>query len=100
MKQALEPEEGKQPQRQPWDHALVQLIQHMWSTGQLPAELTWSIQVLMHKPNRGTGGIGLLEAAWKLMEAIVDTRVKEVIEFHDCLHGFRSGGRRHLHSCC
>jgi len=25
------------------------------------------------------------------MEAIIDARVKEVIEFHDCLHGFRSG---------
>jgi len=90
MKQALEPEEGKQPQRQPWD-ALVQLIQHMWSTGQLPTELTWSIQVLLPKPKGGTRGLGLLEVAWKLTEAIVDTRVKEVIEFHDCLHGFRSG---------
>ena len=25
------------------------------------------------------------------MEAIIDTRVKAVIQFHDCLHGFRSG---------
>jgi len=90
MKQALDPEEGKQPQRQPWG-TLVQLIQHMWSTGQLPTELTWSIQVLLPKPNGGARGIGLLEVAWKLMEAIIDTRVKEVIEFHDCLHGFRSG---------
>jgi len=90
MKQALEPEEGKQLQRQPWD-TLVQLIQHMWSTGQLPTELTWSIQVLLPKPNGGARCIGLLEVVWKLMEAIIDTRVKEVIEFHDCLHGFRSG---------
>jgi len=91
MKQALDPEEDKQPQRQPWD-TLVQLIQHMWSTGQQPTELTWSIHVLLPKPNGGTRGIGLLEVAWELMEAIIDARVKEVIEFHDCLHGFCSGG--------
>jgi len=90
MKQALDPDEGKQPQRQPWD-TLVPLIQHMWSTGQLPAELTWSIQVLSPKPNGGARGIGLLEVVWKLMEETVDARVKEAIEFHDCLHGFRSG---------
>jgi len=90
MKQALEPEVGKDPQRQLWD-TLVQLIQHMWSTGQLPTELTWSIQVLLPKSNGGARGIELLEVARKLMESIIDTRVKEVIEFHDCLHGFRSG---------
>jgi hypothetical protein len=45
MKQALDPEEGKEPVRQPWD-TLVQLIQHIWDTGELPTELTWSIQVL------------------------------------------------------
>jgi len=90
MKQALELEEGKEPQQLPWD-TLVQLIQHIWSTGQLPTELTWSIQVLLPKPIGGARGIGLLEVAWKLMEAIIDTRVKEVIEFHDCLHGFCSG---------
>jgi len=90
MKQALDPDKGRQPQRQPWD-TLVQLMQHMWSTGQLSTELTWSIQVLSPKPNGGARGIGLLEVVWKLMEAINDTRVKEVIEFHDCLHGFHSG---------
>jgi len=63
----------------------------MWSTGQLPTELTWSIQALLPKPNDGARGIGLLGVVWKLMEAIIDTRVKEVIAFHDCLHGFRSG---------
>ena len=89
MQKALDPEEGKEPVRQPWD-TLVQLVQHMWATGELPTELTWSIQVLLPKPNGGTRGIGLLEVVWKLMEAIIDTRVKNAVQFHDCLHGFRA----------
>ncbi|KAL7538217.1 hypothetical protein ACHAWF_006025 [Thalassiosira exigua] len=32
-------------------------------------------------------GIGLLEPIWKLLEAIMDRRLN-VIEFHDCLHGY------------
>jgi len=36
------------------------------------------------QPNDDTSGIGLLEVAWKLMEAIIDTKI------HDCLNGFRS----------
>ena len=89
MQQALDPEEDKDPARQPWD-TLVQLVQHIWDTGELPTELTWSIQVLLPKPNGGTRGIGLLEVVWKLMEAIIDTRVKKAVTFHDCLHGFRA----------
>ena len=33
-------------------------------------------------------GIGLLEVVWKLIEAIIDTRVRSKVTLHDCLHGF------------
>ena len=64
----------------------------MWATGEIPTELTWQILVLIPKgtPGDGSRGIGLLETVWKLMEAIMDTRVKEVVVFHDFLHGFRT----------
>jgi hypothetical protein len=51
-------------------------------------ELQWSILVLLPKGNGGVRGIGLLELAWKHIEAIIDTRVKTAVRFHDSLHGF------------
>ena len=35
-------------------------------------------------------GIGLIEPFWKVIECIMDDRLN-VIEFHDCLHGFLAG---------
>jgi hypothetical protein len=37
---------------------------------------------------RQTCGIGLTETLWKIIEAIVDTRCRVAIRFHDILHGF------------
>ena len=45
---------------------LCNLIQHMWTTGDIPTELTWSIVVLIPKSDGGHRGIGLLETLWKL----------------------------------
>ena len=81
----------KPANRSNWD-PLLHLVTHMWATGEIPTELTWQILVLIPKgtPGDGSRGIGLLETVWKLMEAIMDTRVKEVVVFHDFLHGFRT----------
>ncbi len=76
------------PQPEPFD-ALVELIQHMWRTGELPQELTWQCLACLPKPCGGTRGIGLLEIIWKLTEAIMDTRLKEKVKLHDLLHGFK-----------
>lgn len=67
---------------------LVDLIQTMFSTGAIPARAKWSILCLLPKPGGGTRGIGLIEIVWKLVEAIIDTRLKQVIRFHDAIHGF------------
>ena len=33
-------------------------------------------------------GIGLLEVIWKLAEAVIDTKIKYAVEFHDVLNAF------------
>jgi Reverse transcriptase (RNA-dependent DNA polymerase) len=67
------------------------MVTHIWNTGQIPTELTWTLLVLIPKDgDTSTRGIGLTETLWKIIEAIIDTRIKEVIRFHDILHGFIS----------
>ena len=38
-----------------------------------------------------TQGIDLLEVVWKLVEAVIDTRIKPVVQFHDVFHRFSAG---------
>ena len=35
-----------------------------------------------------TRGISLLEVLWKVVEAIINSRVNTAVQFHDILHGF------------
>ena len=67
--------------------ALVKLVQAIWERGEIPRQLLWVIVVLLPKGGGDYRGIGLLEPIWKLIEAIMDRRLN-VIEFHDCLHGY------------
>jgi hypothetical protein len=71
-----------------WDK-FVELLQHVFRTGQLPQELYWSMLVLIPKGS-GSRGRGLLEVSWKVSSSIIDTRLKEAIQFHDTPHGFRT----------
>jgi Reverse transcriptase (RNA-dependent DNA polymerase) len=65
------------------------MVHHIWNTGEIPTELTWTILVLIPKGDgTQTRGIGLNETLWKILEAIVDTRVKAAVVFHDILQGF------------
>jgi exonuclease III len=68
-----------------WD-LYCSLITHIFETGNVPTELQWSILVLLPKGDGGVRGIGLLELAWKHIEAIIDTRVKTAVRFHDAIH--------------
>ena len=52
--------------------------------------MMWVIVVLLPKGGGDFQGIGLLEPFWKVLEVIMDNRL-QVIEFHDCLHGFVKG---------
>ena len=47
--------------------------------------------VLIPKGNADTWGVGLLEIVWKVVEVVIDTYIKIVVNFHDVLHGFFTG---------
>ena len=70
---------------------LVELVQHMWRTGETSQELGWKILVLIPKETTNTRGIGLLETLWKVVEALINTRLRVRLQMHDVLHGFRNG---------
>ena len=70
---------------------LVRLIQHIWDTGEIPSRMLLTIIVLIPKGNSGDfRGIGLLEVVWKVVEKIINARLK-CNPLHDALHGFRLG---------
>ena len=46
---------------------------------------------LIPKGNKDTQGIGILEVVWKVAEVVIDTCIKTAVQFHDVLHGFRTG---------
>jgi exonuclease III len=74
----------------PW-RKLVELVQHGFKTGDLPEAMAWSVMILLPKGDGDYRGIGLVEVIWKLIAAIINERLKESIDFHDALHGFRAG---------
>jgi hypothetical protein len=70
--------------------AFVRLIRHVYETGELPTQMTWSTVVLLPKSDGGVRGIGLLDVAWKVLASIIDHRISANVEYHDSLHGFRA----------
>ena len=84
-----EEEEGKEDAGYEWK-LFVELIQLIWEKGEVPPQMMWIIIVLLPKGGGDYRGIGLLEPMWKVVEILMDHRL-QVIEFHDCLHGFLSG---------
>ena len=67
---------------------LVEIIQFMWETRFIPTELGWNVLVLIPKVNADTRGIGLLEVVWKVVEAVIDTWIKSLVQFHNECTGF------------
>jgi exonuclease III len=84
-----EEEDGREGAGDKW-RAFVELIQAVWEHGEIPQQLSWIIIVLLPKGGGDYRGIGLLEPLWKCIEILMDKRL-QVIEFHDCLHGFLTG---------
>ena len=78
------------PQRERWA-CLLDLVQNMWRTGEIPQELGWTILVLIPKGTTDTRGIGLLDTLWKVVEALIDTRLCTILHMHNVLHRFRDG---------
>ena len=63
----------------------------MWEHITIPTYLVWKILVLVHKGSADTRGIWLMKALWKVMEAIIDTRINKGVTFHDVLYIFFAG---------
>ena len=70
---------------------LVDIVQHMCHTRNIPQELEWTVLVLIPKGITNIRGISLLETLWKVVEALIDTRLLAILQMHNVLHGFRSG---------
>ena len=70
---------------------LVDIVHHMWRMGGIPQELVWTVLVLIPKGTTDTRGIGLLKTLWKVVEALIDTRLRSSLKIHDVLHRFRAG---------
>ena len=51
-------------------------------------ELRCTSMVLIPKGNADTKGFGMLEVFWKVVEAVIHTHIKSIVQFHDVLHGF------------
>ena len=63
----------------------------MWRTGDIPQDLGWNFLVLIPKLVTNTWGIGLLETLWKVVEDLIDTRLRASLQMQDVLHRFRDG---------
>ena len=67
---------------------LVELIQFMWENRYIPTKLGWTMLVLIPKVNMDNPGVVLVEVVWRVVEAVIDTQIKKVIQLQDVLHGF------------
>ena len=73
---------------------LVRLVQHIWDTGDIPQKILFAVIVLIPMGTSGDfRGSRLLEVIWKVIERIIDARLKCVL-LHNALHAFRPGRSR------
>lgn len=73
----------------PWTR-LVDLVEDIFLSGQIPQKLSWATLVLIPKPDGRFRGIGLLETVWKIVSSIINARLSNNITFHSAIHGFRA----------
>ena len=52
--------------------------------------MLWTIIVLIPKGGSNYREIGLLDPVWKVIEVIMDNRLK-ILDYHGYLHGFLTG---------
>ena len=69
---------------------LVDIVHHMWRTGDIPQELGWTVLELIPKGTTGTQGIILIKTLWKVVEALIYTCIRARLQLHAILHGFRA----------
>ena len=64
----------------------IQLVQAVWTHGNIPRQLLWSIAMLIPKGGGDYRGIRLLEPIWKVLKWSMGHQLDK-IKLHDCLHG-------------
>jgi len=82
-------EKGMEGKGDKW-RLFVKLIHTIWSEGKIPQQMSWMTIMLLPRGRVNYRGIGLFEPFWKVIEVLMDQRL-QVIEIHDCLHGFLKG---------
>jgi hypothetical protein len=65
-------------------------VNAVWETGRISQQLGWVIIILIPIGSCDYRGIGLLEPVWKIIERVMDQRLK-AIAFYESLHGCRDG---------
>ena len=70
----------------------MEILQNVWLTGEIPQELSYTVLIFIPKGTTDTRGIGLLDTLWKVAEVLIDNCRRAILQFHDILHGLRSGG--------
>ena len=68
----------------------MDLTQYMFQHWDILTYLGWKIIFLIPKGNTDTRGVSLLETLWKVVEYIINTRLRSCITFHDVLCGFHA----------
>ena len=69
----------------------MDITQCTWHHGDILKGPGWKILALIPKVNMDTWGIGLLGFLCNVVEAIINTRLRESLRFHDVLHGLHAG---------
>ena len=67
LQEAYPRENLETPQRTESWMCLVDIVQHMCLTGNIPQDFRWTILILISKGTTDTLGIGLLETLWKVV---------------------------------
>ena len=78
----------KNMDRPRWE-ALVSMAQLDFREWRISAELTCTTMIILQKGKGGYRSIGLVEATWKIITTIINSRLRAAISLHDSLHGFR-----------
>ena len=80
----------EKPEMEKWDK-VVDIIQYAFREGMIPVECVWKTAVLIRKGNRELCGIGTVEVIWVAMSGVVNFWIRVAVNFHNTLHGFRTG---------
>ena len=75
MEREEKEEEGNAGAGDAW-RTFLKLIERLWETGCIPQQVLWIVIVLLPKGCGDYRGIGLLDLIWKVVEAVMDNRLK------------------------